>query len=143
MSRLLAVLAIAVPLLAQSWEPVRALGAGARVKVSETSGVEHRGNVTAVTPDAITIATGSAALSIERTKVSRVRVHGKSRRARNIAIGAGIGVGVAVALDLTFGRYFRNEGADNHRALTYIVPIGVFTAIGAALSPYKTIYRAP
>jgi hypothetical protein len=143
MTRFLALIACVLPVFAQSWEPVRALGPGARVKVREVGGIEHKGNITAVTSDAITIATGAASLSIERTKVGRVQVHGKNRRARNIAIGAAVGVGVAVAMDQTFGRYLRNEGADNHRAITYAAPIGVFTAIGAALSPYKTIYRAP
>lgn len=141
MTRFLVLIACVLPVFAQSWEPVRALAPGARVRVREIGGVEHKGNVTAVTPDAITIATGAASVSMERTKVGRVQVHGKSRRARNMAIGAAVGAGVGLAMDQTFGQYFRNEGADNHRAITYLAPIGIFTAIGAALSPYQTIYR--
>jgi hypothetical protein len=145
MTRFFASFACILPLMAQSWDPVRALGAGARVKVREIGGVEHKGNVTAVTPDAIAIAVGTTTLSIERTKVGRVQVHAKSRRSRNIAIGAGIGLALGVAVDRTLGTYLRNEGVSGGggRALTYIAPIGLFGGIGAALSPYKTIYRAP
>jgi hypothetical protein len=145
MTRYLALMVCALPLMAQSWDSVRALGAGARVKVREIGGIEHKGNVTAVTPEAISVATGSATLAIERTKVARVQVHGKSRRPRNIAIGAGIGVAVALTVDQTLGTYLRNEGAGggSGRAITYLAPIGLFGAIAAAMSPYKTIYRAP
>jgi hypothetical protein len=50
---------------------------------------------------------------------------------------------VAVTVDQTLGTYLRNEGVNNGRAITYIAPIGLFGGIGAALSSYKTIYRAP
>jgi hypothetical protein len=143
MPRLALALLCAFPLFAQSWEPVRALSPGARVKVREKNGTEHKGNVTAVTPDSISVAVGAAAHSIGRAQVARVQAHGKSRRARNIAIGAGIGLAVAVTVDQTLGVYLRNETGDSGRAVTYIAPIALFGAIGAALSPYKTIYRAP
>jgi preprotein translocase subunit SecD len=63
---------------------------------------------------------------------------------RNILIGAGIGLAVGVAVDQTVGTYFRNEQGNNGgaRAVTYIAPIALFAGIGAALSPYRTIYRA-
>jgi hypothetical protein len=145
MPRFLLLMVCALPLMAQTWNSVQALGPGARVKVREIGGIEHKGNVTAVTPEAISVATGAATLSIERTKVARVQVHGKSRRLRNIAIGAGIGAALAVTVDQTLGTYLRNEGAigSGGRAITYIAPIGLFGGIGAALSSYKTIYRAP
>lgn len=143
MRRLIVLLVCALPLLAQSWEPVRALPAGTRVKVREVDGKEHKGNITAVTPDAISMAAGRTSLSIERARVGRVQVHGSSRRARNIAIGAAIGVAVAITIDQTLGVRLRNEGGDGGRAITYIAPIGLFGAIGAAMSPYRTIYRAP
>ncbi len=145
MLRLLALSLCALTLSAQSWETVRALDASARVRVRETNGPDHKGNVASVTADAVSIATPSGTVSVEKAKVARVEVHRKNRRLRNIAIGAAIGLGAAIAIDQTIGAIFRNEGTGTGagRALTYIVPIGLFGAIGAAMSPYKTIYRAP
>jgi hypothetical protein len=139
---LLVLTVCALPLAAQSWETVRGLAAGTRIKVRETNGLEHKGTVAAVAPDAISVATGGGqAVSIARGQVSRVQAHSSSRRLRNIVIGAGIGLGVAVAVDLTVGAYLRNETGESGRAVTYIAPIGLFGAIGAVLSPYRTIYR--
>jgi hypothetical protein len=128
-----------LPVFAQNWATVQGLGAGSRVKVREVGGVEHRGTVTAVTPDSISLGT----VSLERTKVDRVQVHTRSRRPRNIAIGAAIGLAVAVTIDQTLGTRLRNEGGGGGRAITYIAPIGLFGALGAFIQPYKTIYRAP
>jgi hypothetical protein len=145
MLRLAALCLCAFTLPAQSWESVRALDTSARIKVRELNGPEHKGNVASVTADAISIVSPSGTVSIEKAKVARVEVYGKNRRVRNIAIGAAIGVGVGVAIDQTLGVRLRNEGAGGGagRAITYIAPIGLFSAIGAAMSPYKTIYRAP
>jgi hypothetical protein len=146
MRHLLTLSLCAFTLSAQSWQSVRALEASARVKVREINGPEHKGNIASVTPDAISIATPTGTVSVEKAKVARVQVHRKNRRAINAAIGAAIGVGVAIAIDQTLGVHLRNEGtggAGAGRAVTYVAPIGLFTAIGAAMSPYKTIYRAP
>jgi len=59
-----------------------------------------------------------------------------------MAIGAAIGLGVAIAVDQTVGRYLRNETGDSGRAITYIAPIGLFGAISAAMSPYRTVYQS-
>jgi len=112
------------------------------VKVRELNGPEHKGTIAAVTPDSVSIATAKGPVSIEKSRVQRVEIHSSSRRPRNIAIGAAIGLGVAIAVDQTLGVYLRNEGHDAGRAITYIAPIGIFGAIFAARSPYKTIYRA-
>jgi hypothetical protein len=142
MLRLFAFIVCSLPLVAQSWDPVRALATGTTVKVRENGGAEHKGTVTSVTPDVIAIATGRTTVSIEKSKVTRVQVHRRHRRLRNMAIGAAIGVGVAVAVDQTLGAFLRNEGGDSGRAITYIAPIGLFGAIGAALSPYRTVYQS-
>jgi hypothetical protein len=143
MIRLLILSLCALSLMAQSWEPVRGLIPGARVKVRETNGPEHKGAVAAVTPDVISLKTAKGDISVDRARVNRVQIHRSSRRVRNIAIGAAIGLGIAITVDQTLGALLRNEGHDSARAITYIAPIGIFGAIGAAMSPYKTIYRAP
>jgi hypothetical protein len=143
MIRLLALIVCALPLLAQSWDPVRSLAAGAQVKVRETSGTEHKGTVTAVTPDAVSISTKGGAVSVERSRVNRVQIHRSSRRPRNIAIGAAIGFAVGLTIDQTLGTYLRNESNESSaaRAVTYIAPIGIFGALGATFSSYRTIYQ--
>lgn len=138
---LLAVVVCALPVHAQSWEDVRALHSGDRVKVRETNGEEHKGTVTAVTPDAISLAAGKTQVAVDRARVNRVQLHSGSRRARNIAIGVGVGLAVGIVADQTIGAYLRNESGDEGRALMYVAPIGLFGAIGTVLSPYRTIYR--
>jgi hypothetical protein len=113
------------------------------VKVREIQGAEHKGNVASVTPDAISLSTPSGNVSVERAKVARIQVHRANHRARNIAIGAAVGLAVGLVIDQTLGVRLRNEGSNSGRAITYIAPIGIFGAIGAAMSPYKTVYRVP
>ena len=141
LSVLLALLVCTFPLRAQSWDLVRGLKTGDRVRVEESGGAQHKGAVTAVTPDGLSLTTGGAQVSIERSRVKRVQLHSGSRRARNIAIGAAVGVAIGVVVDQTIGRYLRNESGDEGRPVMYLAPIGIFAGIGAVLSPYRTIYR--
>ena len=120
---------------------VRGLRAGDRVKVEEKGGAQHKGAVTAVTPDSISLTTGKTQVSVDQARVKRIQVHSGSRRARNVAIGAGVGVALGVTIDQTLGAYLRNETGDQGRPFMYLVPIAVGGAIGAAMSPYRTIYR--
>jgi len=138
---LLALIVCALPVGAQSWDVVRGLQPGNRVKVQETGGQQHKGVMAAVSPEAISLTVGNTQVSIDRTRVKRVQVHRGSRRARNIAIGAGIGVALGVLVDQTIGTYLRNEVSSEGRPLMYVIPIGLFGGIGAAMSPYATIYR--
>ena len=138
---LLAVIVCALPIQAQSWDTVRRLQPGERVKVQEIGGKEHKATVLAVTPEAISLATGKTQVSLDRSRVKRVQIHSGTRRARNIAIGAGIGLVLGIVVDQTIGAYLRNEVTDSGRPLMYVIPIGLFGGIGAAMSPYRTIYR--
>jgi hypothetical protein len=137
----LAVILSAFPMTAQSWDAVSGLQKGDRIKVLERDGTEHKGVVTAVTPDALSLTAGTTQVSVDRPRVKRVQLHSASRRIRNIAIGAGIGVAVGVLVDQTVGAYLRNESSSTGRPWSYIVPIGLFGGMGAALSPYRTIYK--
>ena len=133
--------ALALPLSAQSWDVLQSLKPGETIKVLDTKGHEDKGAFRSVTDSALTLTAGKSEKSIERALVRRVQVSSKAHRARNAAIGAGIGLAIAVVVDQTLGAYLRNETGDSGRAITYIAPIGLFGAIGAALPGYRTVYR--
>ena len=140
---LIAMLAFGLPLHAQSWEAVRGLKPGDRVKVTDNAGKEYQGAVHAVSGDAISLETRSGEVVFEKAKVRKVQVRSTTRRVRNLIIGAAIGVAVGVTVDSTLGAYLRNESGetDGVRALSYLAPIGIFGGIGAAPAAYATIYR--
>jgi len=130
---------------AQSWDTLRTLQPGNRIKVLDRAGEVRSGAFAKVSADAISFITRKGEVSIEKARVSRVQVRSSGRRMRNLLIGAGIGVAIGVAVDQGLGAYLRNESGESDavRAVSYIAPIGIFAAIGAALPGYKTIYRAP
>ncbi len=131
-------------LQAQSWDELRGLQAGGKIKVADAARQELQGRFIAVTERAISLETQHGAVEVDRVRVTRLQVRSSSRRARNILIGVGIGAAVGVADDQSVGRYLRNERGDQPgvRAVTYAAPIGLFAGIGAALSTYRTVYRA-
>jgi hypothetical protein len=140
----LALLAFGLPLYAQSWDALRGLKQGDRVKVLDNAGKEHEGAFQAVSADAVSLETRTGEVAIEKAKVRRVQVRAGRRRVRNLIIGAAIGVAVGVAVDSTLGAYFRNETGETSgaRAITYIAPIAIFGGVAAALPAYATIYRS-
>ena len=137
-------LAYGLSLQAQSWDALRGLGSGDKIKVVDIGHKEYKGAFTAFSERGISVETQRGVVEIERARVHRVQVRAGSRRVRNILIGAGIGLAVGIAVDQTFGTYFRNEVGENGdvRAVTYAAAIALFAGIGAAMSPYRTIYRA-
>ena len=141
--RLLAVLALAVPLSAQSWDALSGLRAGDTVKVLDTAGQEHRGTFRNVSAGAIALQTAGSEESIDRPRVRQVQVRSGSHRVRNALIGAAVGVAIGVTVDQSLGAYLRNESGQGSgvRALTYIAPIGILGGIGALLPSYRTVYR--
>jgi hypothetical protein len=141
---IVAVVAAGLPVSAQSWETLRGLKPGDRVKVQETGGQEHSGALRAVSADAISVAGGNGEVAIEKARVRTVKVRASGRRVRNLLIGAAIGVAVGITVDNTLGTYFRNESGqtDGARAVTYIAPIAILGGIGAALPAYRTVYKA-
>ena len=130
-----------IPAGAQSWDAVRALRPGDRVRIREAGGAERNGTVAAVTADAISLDGGK--VSIDRAQVKRLELRRPSRRARNAAIGAGVGLAVGIVADSTLGTYLRNEVGEGGagQAITYVAPIALFAALGAAIAPYRTIYK--
>src|SRR5438045_939983 len=78
---LFGVIVCALPIQAQSWDVVRGLQPGERVKVREIGGKERKGTVVAVTPEAISLTTGKTPVSLDRSRVKRVQIHSATRRA--------------------------------------------------------------
>jgi hypothetical protein len=134
-------LAFACALYGQSWDSLRELKPGDRIKVLETGGREQKGAFTAFSDTAISLQAGKSEVAIERARVRRVQVQSSSRRLRNAAIGIGIGIAIGVAVDGTLGKWLRNEGTESARPLMYIVPIGLFGGIAAAPAGYRTVYK--
>src|SRR6476646_961005 len=129
MSRILiALLYCTIPLAAQTWEALSVLKTDDAVKVRSTDGKEYKGKFRSVSATAIALEVKQSEMSVERTRVRRVEIKSSARRWRNVAIGVGIGFAVGLVTDLTLGQYLRNElsEGDCARALTYIVPIGLF-----------------
>ncbi len=127
----------------QSWDALRELKAGERIRVLEIAGTEHRGAFSTVSNDAVTVQTSKGEVAIERARARRVQIASGTRRFRNAVIGAAIGVAVGVTVDQTLGTYFRNESGQTGaaRAVTYVAPISVLGGIGAALPSWRTIYK--
>ena len=142
-ARILLALIVCAPLCAQSWDTLHVLRPGDKVKVLETSGKEHRGALTAISADAISLRTGAQAVSIERTRVRRVQVRSAARRARRVAIAAAVGLAAGLVIDQTLGTYFRNEynETSGERALTYIAPTALFGGLAAIAPGHRTVYR--
>ena len=140
----LLILLMAVSLPAQSWDTLRGLKIGDRIRVLDAEGKNQRGTFSALADDSLTLQTRKGPLSIDRARVRKVDVRSNSRRLRNFLIGSGIGVATGVAIDQTLGALFRNESGqdDGLRALTYIAPIALFGGL-SAFPAYRTLYRAP
>ena len=144
MRLLLLLLLSALQLYAQqSWDALRQLKPGLRVRVLEIAGTEHKGTFGGVSAGAITLQTDKGEAIVERTFVRRVEVPSGARRTRNVVIGAAIGIAVGAAVDQTLGAYFRNESGETAgaRAVTYIAPTGLFGGIAAAMGSWRTVYK--
>lgn len=133
-----------IPLRAQSWDTLRGLKPGDRVYVLDSTGKEHRGTWSSVSEQSVSIRTGNREMSIERTRVRRIRIPSSSRRLRNALIGIGVGVAIGATTDQTLGAYLRNESGESGgaRAVTYIAPIALVSGIAALAPAYKTVYRS-
>jgi hypothetical protein len=130
------------PLTGQSWDELRGLRPGDRVRILDTGGDEQKGTFRAVSDGSISFETNQTEVSIDRARVRRVRVESNSRRLRKALIGAVIGVAVGVTVDQTLGARLRNESNQSGRAVTYIAPIALFGGLGAAFPGYRTVYSA-
>lgn len=119
------------------------LSTGEQINVVDVNGGAHRGLLTAVSEDSISLQSGSKPFTVERARVRRVQVRSGARRLRNALIGAGIGFAIGLTVDQTFGKFLRNESSgDGGRGLTYATSIGVLGGIGAAMPGYRTVYRS-
>lgn len=133
--------ALSPRLAAQSWDGLRVLKTGDRIRVLDMEGTERSGRFQTLSGDSLGFESSRKVVAVERARVRQVQVRSSAHRVRNALIGAGIGLAIAVAVDQTLGKEFRNEGGESFRAITYVAPIALFGGIGAALPGYRTIYR--
>ena len=115
----------------QSWENIRAVRMGERVRV-DTAQSKQNGILESIDGDAITFRSdGNRVLTISRADVTRVYTRSRSHRVRNLLIGTGVGAAIGAVLYGTIGEIIRNETRDAPGLLLF--PIGIGAAIGAAM----------
>jgi hypothetical protein len=114
-----------------SWRGLEALESGRTIRV-ETAKKKQSGSFVRLSEHAITLHSGRAGeVTVPRSEVKRVFAQSESHRTRNTVIGLAVGTAIGAVLYATLGQWFRSEGAESSGFLG--IPIGVGTAIGAAL----------
>lgn len=99
---LLCVLAVSCGAVAQnnqaSWENLRGLRAGQKIKIVDSSSKKHSGNFESISDSAIVIKETSGESSIQKQDVRSVKLMRSNRRLRNSLIYAGIGAGAGAGI---------------------------------------------
>lgn len=138
-----------MPLLvaaAEDWDRVRAIPAGTVVKVRTFDGIESKGPLEAADDSAVRVKHSGQTVNMARTAIGRVSVYDPGRRARNALIGGAIGVAVGIVAAFASCPSCRGElpeGDANQRlAVGAVVGGAAGAGIGAAMTPYKTVYKA-
>ena len=130
-------------LLGADWTRVAELPANAVVRVETATG-KQTGTLLSVSDEVLRFTTKEGTdVSVGRAEIRKVHVRTKSHRVRNAIIGTAVGVAVGAVIYGTLGALFRNEGRDD-TALMLAVPIGIGSAVGAALptGSMKKVYDA-
>jgi hypothetical protein len=135
----IALLANSVTLFAQSnptdaWLLVQALPARARVVVRDKAGKTTKGQVTAVTADAITVSQRSGNVVIDKQQVARLHVDEQSL-ARSTLIGAGVGAGTGATVG---GIILASAGTEDFDVPLFL---GFFAGIGAGAGAVGGVIR--
>jgi len=94
-------LAIASVVAAQpsaEWTRVKTLSPGTEVRVSVVKSKTVVGRLQTVSDNSLSINTGGGSVSLESSRILRVSVRTKARRARSVWIGLAIGAGGGAAL---------------------------------------------
>jgi hypothetical protein len=138
----------AVPALAgnELWSVVQGIAPGTRIEV-HIKGAKHRGTLSAVTAQSLSINTATTQLSLSQTEIRKVKVR-KSNFKRRTIIGAIIGTAAGIAGAAPFGELGTNEGTFEPATAIgagAVIGLGVGTGVGAltAFAPgYYTVYEA-
>lgn len=143
------VLLLMLPLFlaaAEDWDRVRAIPAGTTVKVRSFDGSESKGVLEAVDDASMRMQRGGQSVNVARADIGRVAMHDPGRRARNALIGGAIGAAAGIVIAFGSCPSCRGElpaGEANERlAIGGVVGGAAGAGIGAALAPYKTVYKA-
>jgi len=126
------------------WENLKGLKVGQRIEVIDMKLRSLKGTFVSVSEEAISLQVGNNNVSVERPNVFRVSDRENSRRGRNALIGLAIGAGAVAPFAIIGGVICSNEGGN---CADVIVPAlaagaGAGAGLGAAVTSYRTIYRA-
>ena len=118
-----------------SWQNLKQLQAGHKIKVVDMSLKAWEGRLVRVSDEAITIQAKQQEVTVERANVFRVTDLQRSRRGRNAVIGLLAGALIYAAAN-------PGSGDDAEHALSIAFMGGIGAAVGAAIPhPRPTIYR--
>ncbi len=125
-----------------SWDNLKQLKPGQRVKVVDKQMKTLKGEFVSFTDEAISLREKNGEQSVERAKVVRVSVRDTSHRTRNMLLGAAIGGGIAVAATIVPLAANSNEGNSCGVCVAGIAAgFGGGAALGA-IPGNRTVYRA-
>jgi len=137
----------AVPALASNelWSVVQGIAPGTQIEV-QIKGAKHRGTLSAVTAQSLSMNTASAQVSLAQPEIRKVKVR-KSNFKRRTLIGGLIGLGAGIAGAAPFGVQAVNEGHDRGSVIGAgaAIGLGVGAGVGAltAFAPgYYTVYES-
>lgn len=127
---------------ADAWQNLNQLRTGQKIEIVDMSLKKVHGEFTDFSEAAVTIRSGSDAITVPREEVLRISLREKSKRWRNAAIGAAIGAAVGLAVGAAIDSSFSEEG--EHISKTILTPVGAGAGagIGSAFASHETVYRA-
>jgi hypothetical protein len=127
-----------------SWDSLRGLSAGQKIRVVGADSKKHSGVLESVSDTAIALRDANGEESIPRQDVRSVKLLRSDRRLRNTLIGLGIGAGAGAGIGAAAWESHGFLGGKADGALVCAAIGGVAgLVVGVALPTDKTIYVAP
>ena len=120
------------------WASVKALPAGASLRVDTKSKKRFEGTMNSVSDTSITVLREGKPETIDKSDVKKVYTVGKASMGKSIAIGTGLGAGIGAAG--AGGLLAATGGSDSTAAIFAIgiaIGAGIGAGIGAALGGHK------
>lgn len=127
-----------------SWENLSALRPGQKIQIVETKLKSHFGTFVGYTADTISMRVGKSEVTVPKSDVLRVSDRERSHTGRNALIGMGVGAAAGIAAGAIAAATYHEPGEGwLYTLFTLPAGAGAGAVVGAAISHYPTIYRAP